>query len=106
MIDKSILIKMLKNGKAQDLLELMSGESAYTNENSELILNGWEEKKAWRMSLEHVQFISQFGLEVDKAEESSKFFSAYPEEFNEWLELGSPGLVEEDLMNYLKENPI
>jgi hypothetical protein len=106
MIDQAIVQKMLRAGKANDLLDLMSGESKYTSDNSELILNNLEEKKAWRMSLEHVKFVAKYGLDVDKVEEGSKFYSAYPDDFEKWLGLGAPGLVEEDLNNYLRDNPI
>lgn len=98
--------KMVERGRSSDLLDLMQGESPYTSADSELILNGLEEKQPWRMALEHLKFIVEFGNVEGVVEKDSKFYSAYPEEFQQWLSIGAPGLVKSDLEEYLKANPV
>lgn len=106
-MNKAIAIaKIISNGRAPDLLLLMEGESIYTHPSSELVLNNLVESKLWRMALEHVRFICEFGKESGIVKKGDRIYSAYPEEFNEWLTLGAPGLVESDLRAYLNGNPV
>lgn len=101
-----IIRHLVEKGRAKDLKDIMFGESEFTSPESELELNEWEEKKAWRMAFAHVEFVSKYGNEKTGVEENGKFYSAYPEEFNKWLNLGAPGMPWHDLFAYLEKNPI
>lgn len=101
-----IIRYLLEKGRAKELRDIMFGESEFTSPESELKLNGWEEKKAWRMAFAHVEFVSKYGNEKTLVKEDGKIYSAYPDEFNEWLNLGAPGIPWQDLFAYLEKNPI
>ena len=105
--DYSVLVKALvDNGRAEDLRKLMEGESKYSSHNYELNFENMEISKVWRMALEHIRFVSRFGLNIEKAEVENHFYSAYPEDFKNWLQIGVPGLPLEDFQSYVEENPI
>jgi hypothetical protein len=59
-----------------------------------------------RMAWEHAAFIASFGHKVSTATRDGHVYSAYPEHFEHWLELGCPGLHEEEVDAYLKANPL
>jgi len=54
----------------------------------------------------HLEFTARYEAEVLVAGEASKTWFAYPEEFEAWLDAGSPGLFLEELEAYIAENPI
>jgi hypothetical protein len=97
---------LVENGRAEELRKLMEGESEYTSPESELVLENIEVSKVWRMALEHVRFVSEFGLNKNKVEIGNHFYSSYPDDFEKWLEIGAPGLPKKDFEAYILEKPI
>jgi hypothetical protein len=105
---------MLNEGRAKDLLDLLNGESAYSINQVHSNLPGRtgsrekdiDELHTVRMATEHVWFITRFGLNIQNAKEDGKYYSAYPEYFERWLNAGCLGISEEELAAYLKEHPI
>ena len=102
----NILREFLQKGRSIDLLDLLKGESMYNiDTNEELPLNK-DTSKIWRMAISHVEFITKSGIDRTKAEEDSKFYSAHPDDFEKWLEIGAPGITQEEIEMYLEENPL
>ncbi|ODB85651.1 hypothetical protein A3194_12520 [Candidatus Thiodiazotropha endoloripes] len=101
-----ILREFLLKGRAKDLLDMLKGESKYNIEIDEDLSLDKETRKVWRMAISHVEFVSKFGLIKQKAEERGHFYSAYPRDFDNWLSLGAPGITQEEIESYLKENPL
>lgn len=104
-IDQNLVRKMIETGRAKDLADLMEGESQYCTETSENTPRSKDELHLYRMALEHVIFVSKFGLSVEKMKEGTHYYSAYPEDFEKWLESGCLGIVDADLMTYLADHP-
>jgi hypothetical protein len=65
-----------------------------------------EEKMAMGLALHHVKFVQKYGSAVDRVVEGNKVFCSRPEEFDEWLRIGAPGVVPSELERYLVENPL
>ncbi|MFZ6747113.1 hypothetical protein ACO0LC_28170 [Undibacterium sp. JH2W] len=105
-IDIKIIRKLLENGRAQDLLSLMNGESKYSSESSENLPSSKEEVNTYWMAIEHVTFVLKYGFNIKKVQDGTQFYSACPDYFEKWLTDGCPGIVNNDLNNYLKDNPI
>ncbi len=105
-IDTEIIRSLIAHGRANDLADLMEGESKYCSESSENIPKSKDELHIYRMALEHVIFVSKFGVEVQKMKEGTHFYSAYPEYFEQWLRSGCLGITNSDLMSYLADKPI
>jgi len=57
------------------------------------------------MAKQHVWFKARFG-EVESVEEDGKFYSEKPESFEEWVEIGCPGINPSSLEIYFKLNPL
>lgn len=98
---------LLENGRASDLEEMMEGESKYSrrlvNAVSRMDTHAARSKS---MALHYVRFVAKFGLAILEAELDGKTYFARPADFDNWLVLGAPGIAEEDLREYLSENPI
>jgi hypothetical protein len=105
-VDIEVLRNLLEKGRASDLLALLKGESKYNTDTGDDLPLDSGSSKVWRMAIAHVEFVSKFGLDKQRAEEGSKFYSAYPDDFEEWLSLGAPGITQEEIDLYLKENPM
>jgi hypothetical protein len=59
-----------------------------------------------RMAWEHAVFVGEFGLQANSVVQNERVFSAYPDYFERWLELGCRGLHQEELEAYLRSNPL
>lgn len=105
-VDTDILKKMLKPDRVSDLYDLMQGESKYSTDSTENMPSTEEEIEARHLAIEHVWFVSKFGMAKSKVVVGAKVHTAYPEYFEKWLELGAPGIVSEEVEAYLKENPL
>src|SRR5690242_10603014 len=99
-------IRWLLTNRANDLRELMEGESAYTLPSSLGISKASrDEGRAWTVALYHVRFATKFGLAQSQVWEGTHLHSAFPEEFETWLSMGAPGISDEELTSYLHANP-
>lgn len=100
------VVKKLLRERPQDLLDLMEGESEYCRTEPTNLPRNSDESYIRRMAFEHIWFVSEFGFDVDKAEKDGKYYSSYPDYFEQWLELGCQTLASDALDAYLKENPL
>lgn len=107
MIDISEAIRnMVANGRAGDLLEILMGMSDFNLPSSSKEPMTNEEQRQWQMALSHLQFVSQYGLDVSEVDDEGKQYFAYPKEFEQWLSLGHPGVEKQEVVNYLEEKPL
>jgi hypothetical protein len=105
-IDTNIVRKLVEKGRSNDLVDLMEGESEYCSESTENIPKSKDELYAYHMALEHLRFVSRFGVDVQKMKEGTHFYSAYPEYFEQWLSSGCVGITYADLISLLADKPI
>jgi len=90
MIDIEIFKQLMFQGRADDLLKLLEGESMYTSCSVE----------------DHLNFVSKFGFDVDKIVEGGMVYSERREGFNTWLKMGAPGIEPDELEAYLNDHPL
>jgi hypothetical protein len=107
------IVKALLAERAQDLADLMTGESPFYLGPTDNIprqhgnrVRDEDELSTYRMALEHVEFVARFGHFVQKTKRDGKFYSAYPEYFERWTASGCLGLHQEELDAYLEKNPL
>lgn len=104
--DTSLIKRMLSNGRIQDLLDLMDGESEYSSDSTENMPRDEEERMLRGDALDHVRFGSKFGFSKDRVIEDEKVYCSRPKEFDEWIRRGAPGIVPDELMAYLRDHPL
>jgi hypothetical protein len=97
---------MLAAGREKDLLDFVEGESTYLSDASCGAPQTAEQKRMWVLLVHHLRFLTSYGNTVTKVIDGGKYLSAHPESLNEWLDLGAPGIAEEDISAYLKANPL
>lgn len=107
-MEASQLIKLaISKGYVSDVLKIMKGESQYTTDNVDLSAAlgkpGSEAAISWRMAMSHLEFICEYGSTIQKASKEGRYYSAYPEDFERWLELGAPGYPTSDLATFLND---
>lgn len=105
-IEADLVRKIMENGRAKDLADLMEGESKYWSKKKENLPATEQEVHICRMALEQVLFVSKFGLHSSKGKEGTHYYSAYPEYFEKWLNSGCLGIVKSDSMEYLEDYPL
>ena len=54
----------------------------------------------------HLKFVVKYGENQKFVMEGKIMNSPSPEKFEKWIKLGAPGIVKEDLDNYLHDNPL
>jgi hypothetical protein len=102
-----IIRDLLENGRASDLQEMMEGESKYNRGNADAIaITDKLGARSKSMALHYVRFVAKFGRAVSEAELNGKTYFARPNDFDSWLSRGAPGISEDELSNYLAENPL
>ncbi|WP_139199131.1 hypothetical protein [Pseudomonas panipatensis] len=97
---------LISFGRVQDVLAFVEGDSIYISAASEGAPQSPELRRIWIMVVHHLRFISEFGNTPDKKFKDGKYLSPYPEEFEQWLDEGVPGIAEEDIQRYLEQNPL
>ena len=113
-INATIIKRMLYEGRAKDLLELMEGDSRFSRLDVLENLPGknctreqkMEELYITGLAVDHVRFVSIYGLGVQQVIEGEKIFSARPEAFEKWLQLGCLRLNGYEIEAYINENPL
>ena len=100
------VVKELLIRRPKDLLDLMEGDSVYCKLAPKNLPKNREETYIRHMAREHIWFVSEFGVETQKAEKNGKFYSSYPEYFSQWLALDCLTLDEHALNDYLKDTPL
>ena len=105
--DKAALIMQLVNqGRSEDILALIEGESPYTTDDSEGAPEDRTLARLWIAALYHLRFTSEFGVGSPTQVKNGRVESPFPDEFMQWLEAGAPGIGLSDLLNYLNDNPL
>jgi hypothetical protein len=112
-INTAVIKRMLYEGRANDLLELMEGESKYSRLEILENLPGknctreqkMEELYITGLAVDHVRFVAKYGLSVETAIDGEKIYSARPEAFEKWLQLGCLRLNGYEIEAYLNANP-
>lgn len=105
-MDKVALIRGLMEARRfVDMRDIMEGESPYISDLSTGAPDGVAERRAWAMSQHHLRFVAEFG-DLPTARKDGRILSAYPEDFETWLQFGAPGIAVEDIERYLAANPL
>ncbi len=99
-----LIKKIIADGREEDIYKLIVGISEYSliekHERSPI-----EEKKMRYTAEAHLNYVIKFGY-GEKTQKIGKIkYFPYNEEFEEWLENGAPGILEEEINNYLADNP-
>ncbi|CBJ37743.1 protein of unknown function [Ralstonia solanacearum CMR15] len=98
--DKESILKLLETGKASDLVDLILGDSpCRVSGEAEFASN--DARDAYVMTIEHLRFVSKYGAQPGPIKERGGVHFAYPDYCEKWLQLGTPGLSQEDLLSYL-----
>jgi len=107
MTDISEVIKeLVAGGRVSDLLEILMGMSEFNLPSSSKVSMTDEGQRQWQMALLHLQFISEYGLDVNEINDEGKQHFAYPKEFDQWLESGHPGVEDQEIIDYLRAKPM
>jgi len=106
MNKSKIIREIVDSGRAPDLLLIMEGESPYTSEDSEGAPHDPVLARLWMAALHHLRFVAEFGNRSDNVLKDGKWLSAFPNEFLDWLDAGSPGVTDGELTRYLQDNPL
>src|SRR5215207_1943207 len=101
-----LISRIVDSGRAPDLLLILEGESPYTSEDSEGAPSDPVLARLWMAALYHLRFVAEFGNRSDTVLKDGKWLSAFPNEFSEWLDTGSPGVTDGELTRYLQSNPL
>lgn len=112
--DTNIIRRLLNEGREQDLLVLMEGDSAYNREDLLENLPGkngdqerdMDELYTTGLAVDHVRFVVNYGHEKTHVVDGSMVYSARPEAFEKWLEMGCLRLTQQELDTYLEDNPL
>ncbi|WP_131190151.1 hypothetical protein [Stutzerimonas kirkiae] len=105
-MDKVKIIRaLIDSGRVKDVLDFVEGESEYVSDKSEGAPQARELRRLWILVVHHLRFLSEFGS-TPAATKDGKYLISYPREFDLWLDAGAPGVAEQDIMEYLKKNPL
>lgn len=105
-MDKVKIIRaLIDSGRVKDVLDFVEGESEYISDTSEGAPQTRELRRIWVLVVHHLRFVSEFG-NIPAATKNGKHLIAYPQEFELWLDAGAPGISDQDIREYLKENPL
>ncbi|UJB31880.1 hypothetical protein [Chromobacterium sp. Beijing] len=101
-----LILYLVRQGRAVDVLALMEGESPYTSEASEGAPMDNALGQLWVGALYHLRFVEKFGETTVSQVKDGKVESSFPDVFMQWLEAGAPGVGLLDLKAYLEDNPL
>ncbi len=107
MGDVSEVIKeLVAGGRASDLLKILMGMTEFNLPSSSKEPMTDVGQRQWQMALQHLQFVSKYGLDVSEVNDKGKQYFAYPKEFDQWLDSGHPGVEKQEIIDYLRANPM
>jgi hypothetical protein len=104
--NQKVIYDLINNNRACDLYLIVTGLSEYNRDAKGDEVMDEEEQKLWHVAMTHLEFLSKFGKDKLKAEEDGKHYYAFPEEFDNWVKQGAPGIFEDELSAYLEANPL
>lgn len=91
----------MRTGYAKEIFQLIEGESPYTTEASEGVPLDPHLKRLWIVAVHHLRFVVEFGFQ-EKVVSNGKYLSSFPNEFEQWLQAGAPGIGAEDIQACLQ----
>ena len=102
-------IRRLARERPQDLHDLLIGTSQYCISKAELPsvsldLSG----TLWTLAIHYLLYVIEFDLpdDIEGRWVGDRFRPSHLKEFNQWVTVGAPGLVSEELECYLNANPL
>ncbi|KVH56614.1 MULTISPECIES: hypothetical protein [Burkholderia] len=104
--DRSEILRLVDGGHALDLVDLLLGDSSYRVSPTIEYFPSDDARNAYVMTIEHLRFVSAHGKQDGFVKVGQRVYFAYPEYFRNWLDWGTPGLTQEDLLNYLRGKSI
>jgi hypothetical protein len=104
-------------GRARDLHDLLTGVSPYCrvtpalppaeqHTSNEGDAELWKSHRLWTLAVHHLDFVARHGRDQGEVWEGAILHCAYPEEFEQWLRAGAPGLSSDALTAYLHDHPL
>ena len=98
-------IKELLNRRPSDLLALFDEHPRYCKEELVAKPKNRDETMIMGMARQHVWFIDQYG-DVGSVQDGDRLYSQNIQRFEEWVELGCPGINKESFERYFKLKPL
>ncbi len=102
-------IRRLARERPQDLHDLLIGTSQYCISKAELPsvsldLSG----TLWTLAIHYLLYVIEFNLpdDIEGRWVGDRFRPSHLKEFDQWVTIGAPGLVSEELDCYLNANPL
>ncbi|QHD07196.1 hypothetical protein PspR76_16270 [Pseudomonas sp. R76] len=106
-MEKVEAIRQLVNvGRARDVLAFVEGDSSYVTSESVGAPQELEYRRLWILVVHHLRFVSKYGAHSSGIMKDGKYLTAFPQEFDRWLQIGAPGVSSGDLDMYLKDFPL
>lgn len=97
---------LISVGRAKDVLGFVEGESPYISNASLGPTQNSESRRLWVIVVHHLRFVSEFGTSSLRGHRDGKYFTAFPEEFDQWLQAGAPGIADDDINALLNDHPL
>lgn len=101
-----IIRRLIDAGRARDVLEFVEGDSPYISETSPGAPQEPELRRLWILVVHHLRFISEFGILAVREYKDGRCLTAFPDEFEQWLQVGAPGISNDDIGAFLRDHPL
>jgi len=88
-----------------DLYDLVARISPFCIDSSNTRRMNDAEQGDWQFACMHLEFLKSFGPGLATATEGRYVRFSYPQEFERWIDSGSPGVSDEELLAYLAAKP-
>ena len=105
---KDLVMMMYQNNRIKELLEILEQESPYSTDSIENIPKTKEDKELFILAINHLRFVVKFGIKdsTNLLVDNQNSYISFQNEFHKWLDNGCKGVELDEIINYLKENPI
>src|SRR5512138_60440 len=100
-----ILVVMVSQGFAREVLALLLGESKYNRADSPGAPIEKGELRLRAAAMSHLRFVAISGANEGLLEYEGHAYSGKPEQLNEWLLAGAPGVTTEELNAFVADHP-
>ncbi len=101
-------IRRLASERPQDLHDLLMGTSQYCRPEEHPSISSEASGILWTLAVHYLLYVIEFGIPVDNEGRwvGDRYRPSHAQEFDQWIAIGAPGLVSEELNCYLNANPL